>query len=77
MSDWNFEGSAVRGPMRHFYTEDLIQTLDDWTGNLGGPDARNRARREGIQVLKNPVLEAILSSALAGPSGWRRPCSQF
>jgi len=63
MSDWDFEGSAVRGPFRGVYTEDLVQTLDAWTGNLGGPDPLNRARREGIRVLKNPVLEAVLSKA--------------
>ena len=65
--------TVVTGPLRPLYTDDLIEVVDHWSGTLGSPDARNRAKREGIRVLKHPLLEFLSKAHPVSPIVWTGP----
>ena len=54
---------AENSVLRTIYTDEFLQTVDAWSGELGPPSPANRKKREGIRVFNSGFVEKYFSKA--------------
>lgn len=54
---------ARNSVLQSIYSDEFLETVDNWSGVLGPPNAINRKKRNGIRVFKNGFVETVFSKA--------------
>jgi len=66
------------GLVRSIYTQECLETVEAWTGDLSKPHRDNRKKRQGIRVFRDGFVEHVLSKAHpATPAIWVVPLVGF